>query len=117
MNTSNQNNIEEEMKVEKIIDKEKFMQFVSEAFDQGASVDIHFHSLTKMPEEKAVKIAEEFASITGDQVEEAYSSDYKSRWYKTRSFDHHISIWHQNSYDKKGLKKLVEELDKEEELA
>jgi hypothetical protein len=116
MNTSNQNNIEEETKVEKTIDKEKFMEFVSEMFDQGVGVEIHLFSMTEMPEEKAVNIAEEFASITGCPVEEVYSTDYKSRWYKVRG-NHGISIWHQNSYDKKGLKKLVEELDKEEELA
>lgn len=95
------------------MEKEKFMEFVSRAFDSDAKIDITFFSDANT-EESAKALAEEFAQIVERKVEELSSSDYSSRWFKVDG-RHQVSIFHQNSRDKKLLKEQLQQLLKEEE--
>lgn len=102
--------------MEQNINKEKLMKFISEAFDLGATLRISFYTDSNIPEETGKMMADEFAEIVGSKTEETFSTDYQSRWFKVDG-NHDFTVFHENSKDKKGLKKLVEKLDKEEELA
>jgi hypothetical protein len=90
--------------VNKKIEKEKFMEFVSRAIDQGAKLEIMFYSDTNT-EESAKKLAEEFAELVNEKVEEVYSTDLKSRWFKVYG-KHSVTVWHHNSHDQKYFKML-----------
>jgi hypothetical protein len=99
--------------VNKEIDKQKFMRFVSKAFDNGADIQISFYS-SKRNEEEAKGLCNEFAAITGTETEEVYGTDYKSRWFKNYG-KYQITAWHENSHDKKYLKEHLENILKETE--
>lgn len=95
----------------KEIDKQKFMDFVSTAFDLGAKFEIGFFS-GNFTEESAKELAEAFVEIVGGEVTERYSRDLASRWFRVCN-QHYLAVWHQNSDDKKYLN----EISKEEETA
>jgi hypothetical protein len=90
--------------VNKEIDKQKFMEFVSKAFDMGAKMDVMFYSNSNT-EEAAKELSDEFAEIVGGEVKEVYSQDLKSRWFRTYE-QHSIAVWHHNSNDQKYFKML-----------
>jgi phage pi2 protein 07 len=90
--------------VEKQIDKQEFMEFMSKAFDMGAKMDVMFYSGSNS-EETAKELADEFTGIVGGEVKEVYSQDLKSRWFRTYN-QHSIAVWHHNSNDQKYFKML-----------
>jgi hypothetical protein len=98
--------------VEKQIDKQKFMEFVSKAFDKGAKLEVMFYSEANT-EEAARELADEFAGIVGGEITEVPSQDLKSRWFRLYG-QYSIAVWHHNSHDQKYLKQLAAE---EEETA
>jgi hypothetical protein len=90
------------------MNKEKFMQFISESIDNGAKVEVGFYFESNFTEEEAKEKIEEFAQIVEGEAEEAVSSDGKTRWFKV-SGKCECSIFHQNSRDQKHFKRYLEE--------
>jgi hypothetical protein len=93
--------------VKKQIDKQKFMEFVSRAFDADTKIEIMFYSNSNT-EESAKALAEEFAELVDCKTEEWYSRDLQSRWFRVGG-KHTVTVWHHNSHDQKYFKKLVGE--------
>jgi hypothetical protein len=87
--------------------KEKFLQFISEAIDNGAHVGISFYS-GNFNESNAEEKAIEFTNIVGGEVTEE-SNDIRSyRWFKVRTERFDLSMFHANSNDKKYM---IEDVD------
>lgn len=87
------------------MDKEKFLEFASKAFDLGATFEINFYS-EKFSEEFAKEIAGDFAQLVNGKVEEKFSSP--SRWYKVRGEHNHLmAVFHNNSQKPKNLEVIA----------
>jgi hypothetical protein len=90
------------------MNKEKFMQFISESIDNGAKVEVGFYSESNFTEEEAKEKIEEFAQIVEGEVEEAVGGDKTMRWFKVGG-KYECSIFHRNSRDQKYRKRYLEE--------
>jgi len=77
------------------IDKEKFMEFVSKAFDLDAHFNISFvHE--RFTEEFGKEISDEFANIAGSEVKEVTNKEETCRWFRADG-KYGLSVFHKNS--------------------
>jgi hypothetical protein len=99
----------------KMENKEKFLQFISEAIDNGANIGISFYS-EGIKENEAEEKSLEFSNIVGGEVTEAMDNERSHRWFKVRTERFDLSVFHDNSNDKKymmedvGLSEKVKEV-------
>jgi hypothetical protein len=89
------------------MNKEKFMQFISESIDNGAKVEVNSYSQNRT-EESAKEKAEKFAQIVDGEAEETVSEDGRTRWFKVRG-NYSCTFFHEKSYDQKHFKRYLEE--------
>ncbi|MEH7255081.1 hypothetical protein V7111_23500 [Neobacillus niacini] len=86
--------------------KEKFLQFISEAIDNGADISVSFYISSELSENKAEEKAVEFTNLVGGEVTEEKGQNF--RWFKVNGDRFDLSAFHANSHDKKYM---VEDVD------
>ncbi len=81
------------------MNKEKLMQFLSDAIDKGARIDVLIHG-NGHTKEQAETVCNRFSEIVGGKIEEINSGDLI--WYKVKteqiSLDHFHNISHKHSH-------------------
>jgi hypothetical protein len=92
--------------------KEKFLQFISEAIDNGAHMDISFYG-SEMSESEAEEKTIEFANLVGGEVTEETNVEKTYRWFKVRTERFNFSGFHTSSNDKKYM---IEDVDLSEKV-
>jgi hypothetical protein len=89
------------------MDKEKLMQFISDAIDKGAKIEVGFYSSTSMTQEEANGRAKELSEIVGSAVVVAESSDCE--WFKVESEQVLGCFFYKNSF--KNFRWMEEDVD------
>lgn len=87
------------------MNKQKFMELVSKAFDEGARIDILNYGIG-IKKDAAAEIAKEFGESVGVSVKEVNAVCGESKWFVVEEANVHVSFHYDNP---EGF--LVEDVD------
>ena len=88
------------------MNKEKLMQFLSDAIDKGAAIDVCIHG-NGNTKEQAETVCNRFSEIVGGKIEEINNDDII--WYKVKS--EKISLDHFHNRSHKHSRFMQEDVD------